>query len=91
MGEEHYRGIEEQLDRQGVADIQRIRIKRNGEGIQTDTYVVYFSKHSTPKVLKITEWHYEAVQTYVYQPQQYVMPAICARGKILQKNQQNLR
>ena len=62
--------LKEQLANQGVADIQRIRIKRNGEEIQTDTYVVYFNKHSTPKVLKITDWHYEAVQTYVYQPQQ---------------------
>ena len=65
--------VEELVDKlkdQGVSSIQRIKIKRNGEEIQTDTYIVNFHKHTIPKVLRITDWHYEAVQEYIHQPQQ---------------------
>ena len=62
--------LKERLSEQGVADIQRIKIRKNGEEITTDTYIVHFNKLTLPKVIKITDWHYEQVQQYNHQPQQ---------------------
>ena len=62
--------LKERLEDQGIVNIQRIKIKKNGEEITTDTYILHFNKLELPKVVKITDWHYEAVQEYNYQPQQ---------------------
>ena len=62
--------LQECLKDQGVDKIQRISIKRKDEEIVTDTYIVWFNKHELPKVVKITDWHYEIVEEYKQRPQQ---------------------
>ena len=46
-------------------------IKKYKEDIITDIYIIQFSKHVLPKVLKITDWHHETVQEYNYRPKQF--------------------
>ena len=58
------------LSEQGVDKIQRVSIKRNNQEIVTDTYIVWFNKHELPKVVKVTDWHYEVVEEYKQRPQQ---------------------
>ena len=60
----------ERLAGKGVANIQRIKMKKNCEDTLTYGYIVHFNKHTVPKVLKITDWHYKAVHKYVHKRQQ---------------------
>ena len=55
---------------QGVRDIRRIKVKKDGELTNTNTYILTFNASSCPRVIKVTEWHYEAVEDYKYRPQQ---------------------
>ena len=58
------------LKEQGVSDVRRVKIKRDGALLDTHTYIVSFTSSTCPRVLKVTSWHYERVEEYVYRPQQ---------------------
>jgi len=62
--------IREHLASSGVVDVQRMKIKRNNELIETDTYFLTFNLHTLPKVLTITGWHLVKVEEFKYKPQQ---------------------
>ena len=76
--------LKERLSEQGVADIQLIKIRMNGEEIIKDTYIVYFNKLTLPKVIKRRNWLYEQVQEYNHQPQQRFSCQRSPCSKILQ-------
>ena len=46
---------------QGVSDIQRVKVKINGELLTTDTYILTFEKCERPRVIKLSDWHSELV------------------------------
>ena len=58
------------LKEQGVSDVRRVRIKRDCTLLDTHTYIVSFTSSTCPRVLRVTSWHYERVEEYVYRPQQ---------------------
>jgi len=62
--------LREILKEQSVIDIIRVKIKKQGEIIVTDTYILTFEKHQAPKTIKLSEWHKEMVDEYVQRPQQ---------------------
>jgi len=62
--------LQEQLESQGVVSVQRMKMRRDGEWTDSDTYVLTFNLSSCPKVIKIVEWHLEKVEEYKYRPQQ---------------------
>ena len=45
----------------------------------TATYIVWFNMHELPKVLKITDWHYEIVEKC----KQRVHNALTLRGSVM--------
>jgi len=62
--------LQEQLESQGVVSVQRMKMRREGEWQNSDTYVLTFNLSSCPKVIKIVDWHLEKVEEYKYRPQQ---------------------
>ena len=60
----------EHLKDQGVREIRRVKVKKNGELIETNTYIVTFGSSECPRAIKLTEWHFEKVEEYKYRPQQ---------------------
>lgn len=62
--------IAEHLKDQDVVDVRRISIKKNGEIIETDTYIITFRLLHTPKTLTIADWLLVDVEEYQYSPQQ---------------------
>ena len=57
-------GITSALGKQGVTNIKRISIRKGEERIQTNTYILTFSKPQTPKEVKIS-YCLERVEQYV--------------------------
>ena len=58
------------LEDQGVASIRRMKVKRDGQLVNTDTYVLLFNRNERPKVIKLSDWHGEIVEEYREKPQQ---------------------
>ena len=62
--------LKERLEEQGVTEVKRDTIKREGQIVQTDTYILTFNKHAIPRVVNLSDWHHELVEDYKYRPQQ---------------------
>lgn len=62
--------LTEHLRDQGVSEVRRIRIKRDGTLVPTNTYIITFTSSNCPRVIKLTSWHYERVEEYTHRPQQ---------------------
>ena len=62
--------IKEHLREQGVTELQRVKIKRDGELLQTNTFILTFQKNDLPRIIKLSEWHSELVEEYKPKPQQ---------------------
>ena len=57
--------IKTNLAGQGVVDVKRISIKKNGQTIKTNTYVLTFGTPILPKVIKVA---YQVIKVEVYIP-----------------------
>jgi hypothetical protein len=62
--------LRDQLSDQGVSDIRRIKVKRDGQLVTTNTYILTFQKHTLPRTISLTSWHHEIVEPYHERPQQ---------------------
>lgn len=55
---------------QGVTDVRRVKVRREGELKDTNTYILTFKHYERPKAIKITDWLIIPVEEYKYRPQQ---------------------
>ena len=62
--------IKEHLKNQDVNEVRRVTIKKNGEIIKTDVYILTFNLLVCPKTIKIADWLIIKVDEYNYTPQQ---------------------
>ena len=62
--------IKEHLKSQDVDEVRRVTIKKNGEIIKTDVYILTFNLLICPKTIKIADWLIIKVDEYNYTPQQ---------------------
>ena len=62
--------LKEHLMEHGVVDIQRVKLKRNGELLTTDKYILTFKKCERPSIINLSDWHSELVDEYRPKPQQ---------------------
>ena len=56
--------LKEHLKEQGVVDVQRVKIKKNGDLVETDTYMVTFEKNDLTRLLKLSDRHNELIEEY---------------------------
>ena len=61
--------VMQSLEDQGVASIRRMKVKRDGQLVNTDTYVILCNRNDRPKVIKLSDWHGEIVEEYREKPQ----------------------
>ena len=47
--------LKEHLMEQGVVDIQKVKLKRNGELLTTDAYILTFKKCECPRIIILSE------------------------------------
>ena len=57
--------IETNLQEQNVTEVRRIQIKKNGETINTNTYILTFNSHTIPKEIKVG---YMKINVEIYIP-----------------------
>ena len=62
--------IRECLEGQGVGEVKRVTVKRDGQVQATDTYVLTFNRTKLPNTVHLSDWHHELVEEYKYRPQQ---------------------
>ena len=62
--------IQKHLKEKGVSEVREIKIRKEAELIDTNTYILTFKSSNYPRVLRITQWHYEHVEEYKYKPGQ---------------------
>ena len=62
--------IMERLKEQGVVFCRRLRLRRDGSVVPTDTYFFTFALMEKPAFLKIPYWHHELVHPYQEKPRQ---------------------
>ena len=60
--------IEEALQDQHVAKVERMKKRVNGELQDTHRYIITFKKPDLPRSIRITKWHHELVDTYIPKP-----------------------
>ena len=70
MGQCTLEELLECLSDQGVTDIRRMKTRRDGALVDTDTYVLTFRTTTLPKIIKLSAWHSELVDEYVERPRQ---------------------
>ena len=56
--------LQDHLSEQGVGEVRRIKLKRDGEEKNTDTYILSFNLRTLPKVITLDGWYHEPVEEY---------------------------
>ena len=60
--------LKEALANQGVENIERMK-RRTGNGFSdTNRYILTFNRTELPRIIQITDWHYEVVELYIPPP-----------------------
>ena len=70
FGQSTETSLRDHLAEQGVSDVKRVKLRRNGELQETDTYILTFNRTTAPRAVHLSEWHHELVEEYKYRPQQ---------------------
>ena len=60
--------LTEALADQKVINVERMKIMKNGELIETHRYIITFDKPDLPPVVRITSWHIEPIDLFIPTP-----------------------